>query len=268
VLDVEVSVNIQVDHGEDRLATFVRDITDRKRTEAKLKQDLVDLREADLERTRLLRHLVSAQEEERKRIAIDIHDDPVQKIVAVDLRLATLESHIRTPEAHETFDRLHATVRSAIRSLRTMLFDLQPASLGESGLVAAVTEYVDRLGLLDDLRAEVIDHGTSSTSSATNLIAYRLIQEAVSNAGKHAHARHLTVELETDDEVLRAQIRDDGVGFDADGIVDIEPGHLGLTSIRERAELAGGDITISSRPGEGTTVAFTLPLALGSLDAD
>ncbi len=234
------------------------DITARTRADEELRESFELLRRTDMERQRLLQVLVSAEEVERRRIAEAIHDDPVQKITAVGLRLQLLRRSLSDPEQIEIVDGLQDVVRLAIDHLRHMMFDLRPPSLDAGGLVAAVREFVDlSKGELRDCRVE--DRLISEPPDGIRTVAYRIAVEALSNVQRHAEASRVDVLLEEREGGLFLRVRDDGVGMDPEILRNGRPGHLGITYIRERAEMVGGWSRIESRPGAGTTVEAWLP---------
>jgi PAS domain S-box-containing protein len=219
--------------------------------------DITPQRRAEEERKRLLSRLVSAQEEERARIAADIHDDPVQKMTAVGLRLSMLRSYLADPGAQEQVDRLQEVVTHATERLRGLMFELSPPQLEEDGLASALRLHAAHSFSSGEFHVEIEDRTSREPASAVDTIAFRIAQEAIANARKHAGAAKAQVELETSRGGLLVRVRDDGVGFEeTDGP---EPGHLGLTTMRERAETAGGWLKIASVPGRGTAVEFWLP---------
>src|SRR5581483_7784083 len=234
------------------------DVTARKQADEELHRSLELLRRTDKERRRLLQVLVSAEEVERRRIAEAIHDDPVQKITAVGLRLQLLRRSLSDPGQLEIVDGLQDVVRLSIDHLRHMMFDLRPPSLDAGGLVAAIREFVDLAGAeLGNCRVE--DRLILEPAEEIRTIAYRIAVEALSNAQRHARADRVDVLLEEREGGLFLRVRDDGVGMDPEILRSGRPGHLGITSIRERAEMVGGWSRIASRPGAGTTVEVWLP---------
>ncbi len=239
---------------------IARDVTDRKRAEEELRDNFELLRRTDDQRRRLLERLVAAQEEERNRIAGDIHDDPVQKLAAAAIRLEMLRKRARDSEEKEMLDLLQGSLDQALLSLRHMLFELRPPRLDTDGLASAMSEYLDRTAQDAGLRFEVRNRLADDPPLETRTIAYRIAQEALVNVRKHGNATRVDVELEERDGGLVVRIVDDGRGFALAEALGTGPGHLGLSSMKERAELAGGQLSVDSSPGAGTTVELWLPL--------
>jgi signal transduction histidine kinase len=238
-----------------------------ERTE-ELRDVISTLEEIDEQRRRLLEHVVRVAEEERTRIAHDIHDDPVQKMAALKMRLELFRK--RNPGLPDIDDALEV-MRVTIQSMRTLLFDLSPPTLEEEGLGSALTYLLENSSFsfewtIDD---DALDE---EPAVQTSLILYRIAQEAFANARKHAQAAHVRVTLEPRDGGTCMQIVDDGVGFLPQEALIAAPGHLGLAAIRGRAEMAGGWSKLWSLPGQGTTLEVWLPHEeadpLPSLDDD
>jgi PAS domain S-box-containing protein len=237
-----------------------RDITERKRSEDELRASYELLRRVDEDRRRLLSRLVSAQEEERQRVAGDIHDDPIQKLTAAGLRLEMLKG--RNPPAEQLAEvgMIQTLVEEAIARLRQMLFELSPRTLETGGLGVALVDYVDHANLEGGTRFRLEDRLTVEMPQDIRTVAYRVILEALSNVRKHAFAKSAMIVIENDRASgMRCRVIDDGSGFDSQEIQASPPGHMGLSSMRERVELAGGTLRIETAPGRGTTVEFTLP---------
>jgi PAS domain S-box-containing protein len=234
------------------------DITDRKEAEEKLRWSLDILRRTVQQRRALAQRLEHAQEEERRRIAADLHDDPIQVMSAVDMRLQMLQSFpaSMTPEA---IAEIEADVAAAIERLRSLLFELRPASLERDGLAAALRIYLDHTAKTTGWTVEVVDRLDSAPESAVSTILFRIAQEAIANARKHARASSLSAEVIGAADGVLVRVTDDGVGFTPDLVREPEPGHLGLSTMVERAELAGGWVRVTSAPGAGTTVECWLP---------
>jgi signal transduction histidine kinase len=223
------------------------------RTE-KLNQAIADLETVDEQRRRLLSHLVRAQEDERTRIANDIHDDPLQKLVAAKMKAELMQ------RAHGDLDELEGikeSVRSCISSLRLLLFDLRPPILDDEGVGAAIRYVLQEWNT--DVGFDVRDDLGIEIPGETRAILYRIAHEALANARKHAEATHIEVELEPKSGGYLLRVSDNGVGFDPVDVVATKPGHLGLVAMRERAEMAGGRIDLYSLPGSGTVLEVWMP---------
>jgi signal transduction histidine kinase len=220
-----------------------------------LRNVIQNLEEIDEQRQRLLEHVVRAAEDERTRIAHDIHDDPVQKMVALKMRLEMLRrQHPGLSDVEESLEVMQLT----IKSMRTLLFDLSPPTLEEEGLGSALTYLLENSSSSFDWSVDD-DEDYEEPPVRTSLILYRIAQEAFANARKHADAAHVRVTLQRRDDGTLMQIVDDGVGFKPQDAVVAAPGHLGLAAIHERAEMAGGWTKLWSLPGQGTTLDVWLP---------
>jgi signal transduction histidine kinase len=212
------------------------------------------LEEADEQRRKLLAHVLRAGEEERQRIAGDIHDDPVQKLVALKMRLELLaKSRPDLEELPEARD----VVLLCIRSLRHMLFDLRPPVLDEQGLAVALRSFLENADV--SFEWSVLDDLEDEPPPQSRLILYRIAQEVLTNARKHADASEVRITLTTASGGVAMGITDDGVGFEPQEAIVAAPGHMGLAAIRERAEMAGGRCELHSLPGQGTTFDVWLP---------
>jgi len=223
----------------------------------KLTDSLKSLRLVEEARQKLVAQLVRAQEDERLRIAGDIHDDPVQKVVAASMRLQLIRKQVDDPDVRASLDKLLESIRGSIFSLRHMIFELHPSVLEHEGLAAALREHMAKLE--GELESELEDDLRDEPLGQTRILMFRIAQEALGNVRKHARAKKVEIHLGQEDGGYKVQVRDDGVGFSPPQLLDSAPGHLGLSSMRERAELAGGWCKVHSLPGCGTTVEFWLP---------
>jgi PAS domain S-box-containing protein len=235
------------------------DVTERKVAELDLQLTMQELQRLSADRALLLERLVDAQEDERGRIAQAIHDDPLQKLTAVGLRLDALASHMNGPEGREALDRLRGTVGAATGRLRHLLFELRPRALDTGGLAEAMGEYLDELAAEDGVEYRLANRLDGEPGQQTRLIAYRIAQEALRNVQRHAGARQVDVSLSSGDGGLFVSVVDDGRGASAETVADSPRGHLGIRSMRERAGMAGGWFRIESRQDAGTRVEFWLP---------
>ena len=235
------------------------DITEQKRVEDKLRRSLEVLRRTLEDRRRLLTRLEQAQEEERRRIAADIHDDSIQVISAADIRAQALARRLDEPDLRAEAEELHATMNEAVQRLRHLLFELCPPALDREGLATALRLYLDNVGHEGAIAFEIDDALGAEPPAEIRATLFRIAQEAVTNARKHARASNLTVSLGDADEGFSLRVHDDGIGFEA-GESSGAPGHIGLPTMAERAELAGGWCRVHSRPGEGVVLECWMPL--------
>ena len=240
----------------------VRDITDRKVAEKRLAQT-----QEIAERRRLMAHLVQAQEEERRKIAADIHDDSIQAMTAASLRLQQLRKHVTDEHQQELIARLDEAVRESITRLRRLMFDLRPPTLDRTGLGPALRELLDRMRAETDIEYSFEDRLASEPAPDLRIELYRITQEALVNVRKHAKASHVKVDMQRIERGYHIRVTDDGGGFDVRSNAG-EPGHLGLVAMRERATIAGGWLTVESRKGQGTVIDFWLPDNGGGASAE
>lgn len=238
----------------------ILDITAQKEAEDKLRWSLDVLRHTIQERRELSRRLEQARELERRRIAADIHDDPIQVMSAVDMRLQLLKE-TPGPVAHAELGALQLIVRQSIDRLRSLLFELRPTALDRDGLAAALRLYLEHSAEETGWTFAVSDALEEEPDPQLRAMVYRIAQEAIANARKHAGATHIDVVVATSAEGVSVSVSDDGTGFDPEEAEHAEPGHLGLSTMVERAELLGGWCRISSQEGAGTTVDCWLPTA-------
>jgi PAS domain S-box-containing protein len=230
----------------------LRDVTEHHRT-------LRSLRQLDEQRRSLLERVVTSQEEERRQVAGDIHDDAIQSMVAVTLQLQTLGGRLSDARSTELLERLAATATESVGRLRQLVFELRPPLLDEVGLAAAIDQYARRAGELAGFVVQVHDESAGELPDELRVVAYRIVQEALANVRAHAKAGRVAVRLEEVDGGVLARVSDDGAGF-LPGLVERRPaGHLGLISMREQATMAGGWCRVASAPGMGTTVELWLP---------
>lgn len=225
----------------------------------KLLQKVCELERADRERQRLVGLLVRAQEEERARIAVDVHDDTVQVMVAVGMRLELLGRWLADPEAQEQHAKLQQEVRHAIARLRQLMFDLKPAALETEGLAVALHEYLEYHASDIASAFDVEDRMVDEPPGELRELLYRIAQEALANVARHAGATSVHVVLDERDGGYVVRVEDDGAGFDPDALVDAAPDHFGLDLMRQRAELVNGWLHIDSGSGCGTVVEAWVP---------
>lgn len=222
---------------------------------------LSGLRREEAQRRSLAASIVLAQESERRRVAEDIHDGPVQELVGVGLMLDALATELGggPPAVVADVNRAAAAAREAVRALRRAISDLHPMSLEELGFTAAVRSVVERIEWRG-ARVELDLAAAGRLSETHRTLAFRIVQEAVANIVRHADPRVVTIAATEHDGQVSLVVRDDGRGFDTGaGRPGVAEGHLGLAAAEERASLGGGRLVVDSSPGAGTTLTLTLP---------
>ena len=224
-----------------------------------LQETVCHLEEIDGQRGTLLRRLVGAQEEERRRLAGDIHDDSIQALTALVLRLGLLYGSIDDEEQREFLVNAERTARNAISRLRHLIFDLRPPALERDGLAAALRLLLDDLRDSTGIEYTLEDRLTDEPPDELRSIIYRIAQEALTNVRKHADARTVSVSLANGEGGVLVRVEDDGRGLRPGAAAHPEPGHIGLSTMRERAETAGGSWQIVTKPGQGTAIEFSVP---------
>ena len=258
----EVNVNpLNTERGT--FVVTVRDMSEQLRYELVLEQSFQFLRDIDRDHQLLLTHLVRAQEDERRRISVGIHDDTLQAITAASLRVQQLRRRLNDERDLEVLQKLEDTIQLSISRLRHLLFDLRPPESEDGGLAGALNIYLDKLRNNGAIEFHVESHLTSELPPDSQVVAYRIAQEALTNVWKHADATAVDVRLVEVDDGCLVLIEDNGRGYDpleAEG----KPGHLGLTLMQERAQIAGGWCRIESTPGTGTMVQFWIPRRIES----
>jgi signal transduction histidine kinase len=223
---------------------------------ATLQRQQADAEKAASERGLLLSHIVAAQEEERRRIALDVHDDYLQSLTAVRMHLERLCVDLDESAQRDSAMQVARDVAATTDRMRSLVFDLRPPALDWAGVASALRLYLEetkeRFGLGYGLDSRMEEEPPAEL----RVIIYRIAQEAITNVRKHAGASMVEVTLASRDGGVLVTIRDDGAGIAAAP----DARSFGLASMRERAEAAGGWWRIDSKPGTGTTVEFWVPL--------
>lgn len=198
--------------------------------------------------------------EERNRLARELHDAMTQNLFSLSLTAEAAAGSVRSDpaRAEAEIDRIRTLARDTQGELRSMVFELRPPDLEADGLVATVRKDLDVLGRAHGLSADLRVHGELEVDSAVEIELYRIVQEALNNAVRHAQAESITVDLAAGGGTVTIAVRDDGVGFDP-GARAIRERRLGLTSMRERAQGLGGKVVVESAPGSGTIVRVEVP---------
>ena len=254
-----------------RRLLLARDVTAAKVADETIRSLFKFLQDRDEDRTRLMRRTNAAIEQERNRIARDLHDGPVQGVSAASLSLEAALLMIKAGDVERGLDVL-AKIRQELaeeaESLRRLMSGLRPPVLEERGLMPALRETLMRFGTEAGIEVEFTGKITREIPEDLETLAYRVVQEALTNVGKHAGATRVSVHVETDQSQLRIEVEDDGTGFEtADARDHLRAGRVGLASMRERVELASGTFAIRSTPGRGTAVMASMPLDLALVTA-
>ena len=213
------------------------------------------MRRLEAERRRAGSAALAAQEEERARVARDLHDEVNQSLTGLLLRLEAARE-AAPPELEPELAATKALANQAMRELLSLARQLRPTALDDLGLAAAIAGLVERLGEGEIEATIEVDGDFSDLSDDAQLVVYRVAQEALSNAARHSGAAHVAVTLRRGPEGVELTVADDGRGF---AFAESERG-LGIGGMRERALLVDGELTLESRPGAGTTVRLTIPL--------
>jgi PAS domain S-box-containing protein len=259
---VDISVG-RVDTGEGRRVILsIRDATETVGARAALELNVDALRSTGQRYRDTIVELIRAQERERMRVAAGIHDDSLQVITAAALRLQQLRRRLSDPEDLKILSKLDETIQLAADRLRNMIFDFRPPALEENGLVAALSAYLDQVETDTGASYELEYEITGEPPEEARVAIYRIAQEALMNVRKHAHASRVRLRLSQVDDGYLTEIVDNGAGSDPLQRDDAGAGHLGLTLMRDRAEIVGGWFRIESTPGAGTTVSFWVPLGV------
>ena len=210
--------------------------------------------------------VISAQEEERQRIARELHDDTGQVLTLLLIRLKLLESQTTTQELQAQISELRGLVSGAIDRVRQLALALRPPSIDQLGLAPALRSLVSTYTANTHIAVKLEIGPTATPLSPEQTIAvYRVAQEALTNIAKHAHARNVVMSVAESGGELVLTVRDDGAGFDPTKLAlrrqakTSGPG-VGLFGMEERARLAGGSLRIASAPGRGTSVTLRVPL--------
>jgi signal transduction histidine kinase len=198
--------------------------------------------------------------EERNRLARELHDAMTQNLFSLSLTAEAAGGLVRTDpgRAEAEIDHVRRLARETQAELRSLIFELRPPRLEADGLVATVGKDLEVLGRAHGLKADLRVHGAPKLASTAEVELYRIVQEALNNAVRHARAESVAVDVDATDGTVTITVRDDGVGFDPAARA-IRERRLGLTSMRERAESLGGTLTIESAPRSGTTVLVEVP---------
>jgi len=209
--------------------------------------------------------VIRAQEEERRRVAREIHDGPAQTLANIVLRLEIAEKLLEVDPSRvkaELIDLKHL-VRSNLQDIRRIIFDLRPMALDDFGIVPAIAKYLDIFQENYGIECEFLIEGREKRLlPALEVALFRLVQEGMTNVAKHAHSTKVNISLIFQEDWTMARIQDYGKGFEVNFALNTPGEHFGLIGMRERVEMFSGHFSIQSTLGKGTTIELSIPSRL------
>jgi signal transduction histidine kinase len=228
-----------------------------------LQTALDNLESVETERKHLLDRTMRGAEEERTRIATELHDGPIQRLTAVGYQLEEASFTLSNGNPEYVDELLNAAQRhlyAEITELRGLMATLRPPVLDELGLGLALADQLDSFERRTGIMCFLDSAREARLEPEIETVLYRVAQEALINVAKHSRAHHVWMYLRTDDDRADMQVRDDGIGFDPTSVNGLTGrGHFGLAGMRERVEMAGGRYRLLSSPGGGTAIRVRLP---------
>jgi PAS domain S-box-containing protein len=253
LLPVHLSLNRFPGFKGHALGMVITDLSEQKHQQA------AEIKQAEATRRLLLEHMLSAQEDERRRIARELHDEAGQLLTSLLVGLRTLEDSRKLTDVHAQGRRLRKITAQAIDEVGRLARGLHPTVLDDHGLGVALTryvsEYVKTHDIVVDLKLNAL--GSSNLSSAVQIGLYRIVQEALTNVARHSGAKTVTIKFVRLATALDLTIVDDGCGFDVKTVA-VSSHRLGIQSMRERAAMLGGTVSFTSR-GKGTRIVVRVP---------
>lgn len=252
---IEASISQTAHEGTKLYTVMLRDITERARAEATLRRSREELQQ-------LSDGILAAREEERRRIARELHDDLGQRLSALKMDMAMLGADVDegrdTAGLLDEIGAINGVIDNTVASVRRIASDLRPALLDELGMIPAIEwladDFANRYGL-----AVSVDGAEADVPAQTAIAMFRIVQEALSNVVRHADATTVHIQLTQSEGQLVLRVQDNGVGWDKVSSASGPRKSLGLLGIRERARLLGGSFTIDSTPGKGFCLIVQIP---------
>jgi signal transduction histidine kinase len=220
-------------------------------------------------RLQLLDKLMTVQEEERKRIARELHDETSQALTSLMIGLKLLEQAPTAVEANRQIEELRLVTMRTLEEVHRLALELRPGVLDDCGLEEALRklgkDFAAKTGL--DVDCQIVGSSATRLQPQVEIAVYRIVQEALTNVVRHAVAGHVSVVLNVQRDSVRVVIEDDGCGFDVSSVLveNNDNGKLGLFGMKERAALFGGKLTVESRPGGGTTLVAVIPVPASAI---
>lgn len=229
---------------------------------------IAELRRRTTETEQVHQQTLQAREAERKRVARELHDQTIQALVGLNYQLSDLRT-VLMPDEREQINLIQQTVRQTVEDVRRICADLRPPALDSLGLVPAIRSRLRELEQRGVLNVTLRVNGDMEQSIPEDiaLCIFRVMQEALINVEKHAHAREVTVDLQLEATEVCLKVRDDGSGFVVPSHLGdlIANQHFGLVGLRERLDLVGGKLYVSSAVGQGTCVVARVPIGIPAL---
>lgn len=234
-----------------------------RKSERKLNQSLEEERQLQTQLRLLPHRLIEAQEKERKRISRDLHDDVVQSLVSISVKLErlTYKAAQGGGSLRNIVDETQQQVTDIVDTVHRFARELRPAILDDLGLVSALRAHIDEFTRRTNIKVHLdVDTAVNKLSQTRSTVLYRVVQSALNNITQHARATEVHIVAKKLNETICMTIQDNGISFDVKKILqDTKYKRLGLIGMRERAEMVGGAFSITSLPGEGTTIQVTIP---------
>lgn len=247
----------------------LKELLDRERSlsenlEVEILEKSVALEEMCRSREQLMAQLISTQEEERRRISRELHDETSQELANIIVRLGTLARMVEDDEILEKLQELRTEAVRALEGVNRIVMNLRPGFLDEYGLVPAVQWYANARLEPQGVQVKMkVTGAPRELSPYAQASIYRMVQEAINNIYQHAQAKNVSIRFDWLPDALRIEIQDDGRGFDLDEALKTE-GHYGLLGIQERVTLLNGTLKIQSSPGHGTHLIIHIPYILNT----
>lgn len=258
-LEIRLKKNYEIVEQAESLMSKMKSVMDF------LVSDLVDLGKtiSNLEdKTQIGMKIIKAQEEERRRIARDIHDGPAQNIASLVIKTEIVEKLLKRGNIHieDELKDIKTQLRAVLKEIRGIMYDLRPISLDEVGLIPTIERMAADMSYEKNIAIEIKKISDYPIFNSLNkLIVYRIVQESLNNIIKHSGAKNVVIRMDVRQDSINGSVSDDGKGFDADSLMEAKDKSFGLSSMKERAEIAHGSITIKSVVGKGTKIMFSIP---------
>ena len=272
--DLEARVQARTQELATANQALVMEITERLETERSLRasEAVLQASQRELHQSRedlraLAGQLLTAQEEDRRRISRDLHDDINQRLAMLSMDLRRMEKDLSSDPEHlrDEIRRVSEHLTAVSDDVRQMAYRFHPSILDDLGLVKAVRRLVDDFSVRTGITSTYVHKDPFTVLPAEPTIClYRVVQESLSNIARHAQASQVEIELICEDDAVSLSVRDNGLGFDP-GQLAHTGGHLGLLSMRERVRLAKGTLEVESAPMQGTQIRVEISLGSGAL---